>query len=142
MRTVILLVILVVVGFVGWSAYTQPPDGFTVSNARDPQSPLVVKIHADFCPTCIDLGPTWRALETRSGSGARLVVLDVTNEERFDRTVHIARYLGLTGFLKQNMEATGTIAVLDGETREPVAVFHGERNLAAYLAAIDRARHT
>lgn len=142
MRAFVLTVVLAVVGFLGWSYYFQPPPGFTVSNAADAGRPLVVKIHADFCPTCIDLGPTWVALDARAAGDARMIVLDVTNEQRFAKTVRIARYMKLGDFLEQNMEATGTIAVLHGETREPVAVFRGERRLAPYLAAIERARRS
>jgi hypothetical protein len=99
-----------------------------------------VKIHADYCQKCVSLGSTWTSLDAKLGDSARLVVLDVTNEERFEDTQRIARYLGISGFLEEHMERTGTIAVLHGESREPVATFDGERGLRPYLSALAKAR--
>ena len=140
MRSLVLLLVLGAVGYYGYQMYYTPPAGFTVSSEADPGTPFLVKVHADSCRKCIDLGPVWTRLDSRLGDSARLVVLDVTNEERFERTKHIARYLGLTGFLKERREQTGTVAVLDGETREVVATFNGDRNVESYLAAVARAR--
>lgn len=138
MRPILLLAALAGLGWYAWTQHLGPPAGFGVGNEADASRPIVVKIHADYCGTCQALSGTWSRLEAMGD--ARMVVLDVTNEERFGETVRIARYMGISDFLDQNMEATGTIGVLDGSTRAPVAVFHGERNVSRYLGAIDAAR--
>ena len=140
MRTFALLVVLGCVGGYAWQQYYVQPPGLEVTREADASRPFVVKVHADSCAKCVNLGPTWTRLDAQVGDGARLVVLDVTNEERFGETKRIARYLGLTGFLRTNMQYTGTVAVLHGETREPVEHFDGETGLSPYLRAIERAR--
>lgn len=142
MRKLLLTAVFVAAAWYGWTLWHAPPPWFAVDNASDASRPLVVKIHADFCPTCIALDSTWSQLDARVGDGARMVVLDVTNEERFQDTVRIARYMGLGDFLEKHMEDTGTIAILHGATREPLATFHGERDLARYLSALERARRS
>ncbi len=142
MRTFFLLVVLGCVGGYAWQQYYVQPPGLGVTREADASRPFVVKVHADSCAKCMSLGPTWTRLDAQVGEGARLVVLDVTNEQRFGETKRIARYLGLTGFLRANMQYTGTVAVIHGATREPVELFDGETRIGPYLLALERARGT
>jgi hypothetical protein len=142
MRVWLLLATLVAfTGYVGWQHVYLPPVGAAVPEKRqDAARPLVVKIHDDFSSTCVELGPTWSRLGAQVGDSARLVVLDVTDPQRAAAAQRVARYLGVTDFLEQHRADTGMIAVFHGATREPVAVFHGERDVGAYVAAIEQAR--
>ena len=54
--------------------------------------------------------------------GAERVVLDVTDRETVAASSAEAKRLGLDAFFSQYKSSTGTIAVLDPETREPVEV--------------------
>ncbi len=140
MRALFLAIALSFAGYVAWQHFFLPPLGYAITNAEDASRPLVVKIHADSCPTCVELGPTWTRLDAQAGASARLVVLDVTDETRSADTKRIARYLGLGDFLQQHMQQTGMIAVLHGATRAQIAVFQGERDVSEYLEAIAKAR--
>ena len=49
---------------------------------------------------------------------------------------------GLESFFAENEGWTGTIAVLDGRTREATALIHGSRDRREYDVAIDKALRT
>ena len=102
--------------------------------------PFVVKIHADWCGTCTKLNPTWMQIEKELGDQAQLVVFDVTDKATLDRSRAEANRLGLTEFFDSYKSKTGTIAVIDGSTHEPVSVMRGELDFAKYAAAVAEAR--
>lgn len=115
--------ICLLVGFVAVpaGAGSEPADG-----------PLVVKIHADWCGTCVRLNPVWDQLQAGYGESARFVVLDVTDKDATDASSVVAASLGITAFFDANKGRTGTIAILDPKTGEPVSVFKGETDPEAY----------
>ncbi len=104
--------------------------------AADAAKPWVVKIHADWCPTCVRLMPTWERIEAER---ARLVVFDVTDERTSLAAARQAEKLGLTEFFGAFGKRTGTIAVLDPDSARPVKVLKGETDLRAYEQAITAA---
>ena len=106
--------------------------------ADDPQRPLVVRIHADWCGTCTRLGPVWERLEAAYGKRAQLVVFDVTDRDAVARSREAAERLGLVEFFDDHKSRTGTVAVLGGD-RKPVAVFKGETDFDRYAVALGRA---
>lgn len=110
-------------------------------SVADPSTarPIVAKVHADWCGTCQRLEPTWQRIEAELGERAQLVVFDVTDREAVERSRASADALGLRAFLDANRAKTGTIAVLDGETREVVKSFKGVLDFDAYAAAVDEA---
>ncbi len=104
--------------------------------------PLVVQVHADWCGTCKLLEPTWARIRNELGERARIVDLDVSNKAAVAQSRAEAKRLGIGDFFRKYGGRTGTIAVLDGRTREPVRVFRGERDFSKYaeaVAAADRA---
>ena len=102
---------------------------------QDPAPAMIVKIHADWCGTCRALEPTWSALEDEPR--ARLVVLDVSDKDRLASAQQTAKSLGIESFFDAHKGKTGTVGVIDAQTREAVAVYKGELDPAVYRAAID-----
>ena len=102
-------------------------------------TPMVVKIHADWCGTCTRLEPTFEALEQEVGSGARIVVLDVTDKEAVARSAAEAERLGIQGFFDSYKGKTGTVGVLTADGK-PVSVMKGELDVSKYVAALEKAR--
>jgi len=102
--------------------------------------PLVVKIHADWCGTCVKLNPTMAELGEELGATARLVVLDVTDKDAVAKSAAEAKALGISAFFDAYKSKTGTVAVLRPGTEEPVAVYKGELSTEPYLAAVEKAR--
>lgn len=111
-----------------------------VSAAKDVAKPFVVKIHADWCGTCQRLEPTLAALDEKMGPSARLVVLDVTNRQTFAVAAAEAKRLGIERFFDQYKSRTGVVGVLDGSTRETLAVLSGELDVSVYEKVLTEAR--
>ncbi len=104
--------------------------------------PLVVKIHADWCGTCTRLNSTWEALQKEHGDGVQFVILDVTDRKATSRSQQMAESLGIVAIFDQYKSKTGTIAVVDGSTLQPVEVLKGEFDVAKYRPAIEKALGT
>jgi thiol-disulfide isomerase/thioredoxin len=102
--------------------------------------PLVVKIHADWCGTCVKLNPTMAQLQEELGASARIVVLDVTDKDALAKSSTEADSLGIAGFFDAYKSKTGTVAVLRPGVSEPVAVYKGETAIAPYVAAVAKAQ--
>lgn len=98
----------------------------------DPSGPLVVKIHADWCGTCVKLNSTWEELQAGYGDSARFVVLDVTDRDASLAASVEADRLGISEFFDAHKAKTGTIAILDAQTGEVYEVFKGEFDPKAY----------
>lgn len=105
----------------------------------DATSPFVVKVHADWCGTCLFLASTWSQIERDLDDRARIVRFDVTDRARLERSRSEAQRLGLGAFFEAYKGSTGVIAVLDGSTREPLTIRKGEADFGIYRDAVDRA---
>jgi thiol-disulfide isomerase/thioredoxin len=113
----------------------------SLTDAADPGRPYVVKLHAKWCPICMLTKPVWSQIEAAYSWRANLVVFDFTNQATTDMSRAEARRLGLEKFFDENAGWTGTIAVLDGRTKEETASIHGIRGFDEYRAAIDARLH-
>ncbi len=104
--------------------------------------PLVVKIHADWCGTCVKLTSVWEELQAGYGDSARFVVLDVTDRGAATASAIEAERLGIREFFDANKSRTGTIGILDPATGKAVEIFKGETDAEVYenpLAALLKA---
>jgi thiol-disulfide isomerase/thioredoxin len=101
--------------------------------------PIVVKIHADWCATCKMLDAVWTQLRTDMADQINVVELDVSDRVAYQESEARAEQLGLTDFFRKYRSKTGTIAILDCNSLEPVAIMNGERDIAKYREAIARA---
>ncbi len=111
-----------------------------VSSQEDASSPLVVKIHADWCGTCTRIEEPLEALRQKQGDQARYVVLDVTDREAVSASQAEADRLGIRAFFDKYKGKTGTVGVLNGATRETVSVLKGEMDVVVYEEALATAR--
>jgi thiol-disulfide isomerase/thioredoxin len=127
------LVAVASVLYVGNATPTVPPIALADATSR----PYVVKLHAQWCPICMMTKKVWSNVEVAYAGRANFVVFDFTNQAATDRSRAEAKRLGLEKFFEENAGWTGTIAVLDGRTREEIASIHGIRSFDEYSAAID-----
>jgi thiol-disulfide isomerase/thioredoxin len=101
--------------------------------------PFVVKLHAQWCAVCMVTKRVWSEIEETYAGRVHLVVLDFTTSATTEASRAEATRLGLQKFFDEYGGATGTVAVLDGRTREVTASIGGSRDFSAYRAAIDTA---
>jgi thiol-disulfide isomerase/thioredoxin len=101
--------------------------------------PVIVKIHADWCGTCKTQGPLWEQINASLGDRATVIDFDVTDRPAYEKSRAEAERLGILEFFDRYKKRTGTIAVLDCKTREPVEVFRGDNDLSKYRDAVARA---
>ena len=109
--------------------------------AANTSRPYVVKLHAQWCPICMLTKKVWSQIEVAYSGRANFVVFDFTNQTTTDGSRAEAKRLGLEKFFDDNVGATGTVAVLDGRTKEEAASIHGIRGFDEYRAAIDASLH-
>ena len=102
--------------------------------------PYVVKIHAEWCGICKAIAATWEQLRSEVGDRATLVTLDVTDRGSVEASIARAEGLGIGEFLKEYRRQTGTVAVIDCKTLEPVSILRAEQDLSKYQEAIAKAR--
>ena len=105
--------------------------------AANPSRPYVVKLHARWCPICMLTKTAWSQIAATYSGRANFVVFDFTNQATTDLSSAEAKRLGLEKFFGENAGSTGTIAVLDGRTKQETASIHGIRSVDDYRAAID-----
>ena len=99
----------------------------------------VVKIHADWCGSCKATESVWERVQNELGDRATVVKLDVSDRVEYEKSADEARRLGIENFFQEYRSKTGVVAVLDCQTREPVAVLIGERDFEKYLQAVKKA---
>jgi len=106
--------------------------GELASNGSTAASPIIAKIHADWCGTCAALEPTWKELQARYGDSARFVVFDVSDRAALVKAAAEAEALGITRFFDAHKGSTGVVAIIDPATGKAVDVFRGELDPARY----------
>jgi hypothetical protein len=136
--TVLLVAAAGLAAFVAYRGNVVPP--VPVVSHEDlarADKPFVVKLHAQWCPVCLVTKGVWSQIATTYAGRVHLVVFDVTNEANARASRAEAARLGLTMFFDEWADATGTIVVMDGRTKDITAVINGSRDFAQYRAAID-----
>ena len=103
--------------------------------AEDASLPRLVKIHADWCGTCVALEPTWATLVADFADRIEPHVFDVTDRPRLRASRERAEALGLADFLAVNQGRTGTVALIAPDGRV-IEKFKGELRVDRYEAAL------
>lgn len=112
------------------------------ADSCDANKPYVVKIHADWCGSCKATKATWTRVQSDLGDVATVVELDVSDRVAYSESLAEAERLGIDEFFQEYRSRTGTVAVLDCASREPVVVMSGERDFEKYREAVEKAGHT
>jgi thiol-disulfide isomerase/thioredoxin len=142
LRRLLQVVVLLTVALVGtvavlYAANAAPAVAPVAAAATD--KPLVVKLHAQWCPYCLLQKDEWSRIETSYAGRVNFLVLDFTNERATERSRREAERLDLGSFFDEYSGATGLVVVLDGRTKGVLAEVGGNQSFEAYRAAIDDA---
>jgi thiol-disulfide isomerase/thioredoxin len=101
--------------------------------------PLVVRIHADWCPACKATQSTIDQIKASYGPKINFVQFDVTNANTAADAQRVADNLGLAAFLRATEAATSTVAIIDPWTGKVMATFYNDDQAADYQKVIDSA---
>ena len=101
--------------------------------------PVVVRIHADWCPACKQTEPMLAAMKRAYGDRVTFITYDVTNAKTAARASADAKADGLAKFYDATKAATSTVAVIDAKTGAVVAELYNDIEEADYTQAIERA---
>ncbi|HEX3346919.1 MAG TPA: thioredoxin domain-containing protein, partial [Acetobacteraceae bacterium] len=101
--------------------------------------PVVVRIHADWCPACKATQSTIDDLKQAYAGKINFVQFDVTNGKTAAAAQVEAQSLGLEQFYNASKAATSTVAVIDPQDGKIYATLYNDGNIADYKLAIDNA---
>jgi thiol-disulfide isomerase/thioredoxin len=135
----VFVVLAAVVGVLWVRNATPATPVIAEAEVANPTRPFVVKLHAQWCPICMMTKGVWSDVENAYVDRVNLVVFDFTNDATTKATRARAARLGLEKYFDDNVGWTGTIAVIDGRTKEVRAEIHGIESLETYTNAIDAA---
>lgn len=99
--------------------------------------PLVVRIHAAWCPACKATQPTIDELRTDYAGKINFVQFVVTNAKTAAASQALAQRLGLESFYQATKSATSTVAVIDPRNGRIYATLYNDGSLEDYKAAIN-----
>jgi thiol-disulfide isomerase/thioredoxin len=102
--------------------------------------PVVVRIHADWCPACAASASALESAIDRFKGKVHYVEFDVTNAKTAAIAAQDAQKLGLAKFFDATKAATSTVAVIDPKTGDVVAEFYADTNSMDYVGAIEKAQ--
>ena len=100
--------------------------------------PLVVRIHAAWCPACRATQPTIDRLRAAYAGKINFVQFVVTNAKTAAASQTLAEGLGLERFYEATKAATSTVAVIDPQNGKIYATLYNDSNLADYEGAVNR----
>ncbi len=99
--------------------------------------PLVVRIHASWCPACTATQPTIDELQAAYTGRINFVQFVVTNAKTAATSQALARKLGLDSFYEATKAATSTVAVINPQNGKIYATLYNDGNLEDYKAAVN-----
>jgi thiol-disulfide isomerase/thioredoxin len=131
---------LVAAGYVMYRGNTAPHvPAINAADIATAEKPIVVKLHAQWCPKCMVTKGVWADLEKEYAGRVHLVVMDFTDDETSEASRKEAQRLGLDRFFEEYSGATGIVVVLHPRTKEVAAELAFSSELPEYRAAIDAA---
>lgn len=99
--------------------------------------PIVVKLHARWCPVCMTTKDVWSSVAGEYAGRVRFVVFDFTSDATTASSRARAQAAGLESLFDDCNGETGTVLVLDGRSREVIARLHGDREIGHYREVVD-----
>jgi thiol-disulfide isomerase/thioredoxin len=109
------------------------------SEAAAPSKPYVVKLHARWCPVCMQTKDEWSEIARKYGKRVNLFVFDSTNATTIATSQRHAAALGLDRILADYHGASGAVLVINSGTRQVETSVAGNLSFDSYQAAIDAA---
>jgi thiol-disulfide isomerase/thioredoxin len=143
-RTVTISLALLLAGFASFSFMTElftPLQGQAQAAAKNrpvqSQKPLLVAIHADWCPGCKNIEPSMMKLMHEYQDRVQFVMLDVTDAKSTQEAAKQAKSLGLSKWFEQNKTKTSTVAIMAPGSKQAAKTFMNNPDVQAYEATLN-----
>jgi thiol-disulfide isomerase/thioredoxin len=108
--------------------------------AQDLQGkPVVVNIHASWCPSCKRVEPALSKLKQQYSGKANFVQFDVSDRSSSQSAMNRANQIGLGKFFQANKAQTSLVAIVNPKTGAVIQEFRGNGNFQDYQTALNRA---
>ncbi|HEY9688131.1 MAG TPA: thioredoxin family protein [Coleofasciculaceae cyanobacterium] len=101
------------------------------------QKPLLVGIHAAWCPGCKNIEPAMMTLMNEYKDAVQFVTLDVTDAKSTQESAKKAKSLGLSKWFEQNKTKTSTVAIMAPGNKKVVKTFMNNPDVHAYEATLN-----
>ncbi|NCJ07849.1 redoxin domain-containing protein [Synechococcales cyanobacterium C] len=101
--------------------------------------PVVVDIHASWCPACRNIAPTLSQLRQQYGDRVHFVKLDVSDRAQANQSEQKAKRLGLGQFFATHKSRTGTVVIVDAATGRILAQHSNNASKDAYTRVLNTA---
>lgn len=114
----------------------------SAADAAKPGAPkvIVAKFHADWCGSCKAMGPVFEDLGNKfDGRPALFVLFDLTNITTRNQAELMASALGLEEIWTENAGKTGTIRIINAETKTLTATLTKQQSIKEMGAELSRA---
>jgi thiol-disulfide isomerase/thioredoxin len=101
--------------------------------------PVVVDIYASWCPACKNIAPTMAQLKRDYAGKATFVVFDVSDQGKTAKSKALAKQLGLSKFLADNISQTGMVTIVDPANGNILTQHRNNANKSDYASVLDAA---
>lgn len=101
--------------------------------------PVVIDIHASWCPACRNIAPTLSQLRQQYGDRVHFVKLDVSDRAQSNQSEQKAKRLGLGSFFASHKSRTGTVVIVDPATGRILAQHSNNANKDTYTRVLNAA---
>ncbi len=102
--------------------------------------PVVVRIHADWCPACKATAATYDAVQKKFADRVTFVAFDVTDAKTAAASAERAKELGLGKIFDADKAATSTVAIVNPKTGVVATSLYNDNDPADYARAIAAVR--
>jgi len=80
---------------------------------------LVVKFHADWCGSCIAMGPSFEEVQKRfKNENISFIKLDFTDSNTTNKASEVGKISGIESILIDNHRKTGFVLIIDNQSKK------------------------
>jgi hypothetical protein len=100
--------------------------------------PLVIKVHARWCPVCMATKGAWSKLQKSYEDRANFLVFDLTTSGTKAESEAEARRLGVDSVFESHSSEPGVVLVMDGASKQVRDTLPGMCSFEQYSASLEQ----
>lgn len=147
-KVVSLILFFVAVSFSIPSNYSQT-SGFSdtkklakpeIRNLKAQELPMLVMVHADWCPACRNIEPTWNFLKHKYQGKVQFILFDISTANTKKEAQETALKLGIEDWFNDNRSRTSVISLMS-PSKNVIKTYINESDRKVYQNDIDSLLH-